>query len=271
LALVVDSHCHFHLLEEHAAPDEAVGAAREAGVDYFLNVAVDVESRDELLSFSDRHTEVFTCLGVHPSGAGHDPDEDELVRLAADNRFVAVGETGLDYVSDSGDLTWQRERFRRHIRAARALRKPIIVHSRGAPGDTVRILTEEGADDVGGVIHCFVEDEHTGRACVDLGFYLSLSGILTFQKAALRETVAALPLDRLLIETDAPYLAPVPYRGQENHPAWVRRVAECLANTKSIDFQDVAETTSRNFFDLFPLARPSQSAAADLGTSSASS
>lgn len=254
---VVDSHCHFHLLANHEAPDAAVAAAREGGVSYFLNVAVDVESRDELLAFSDRHPSVFTCLGVHPSGTGTDPSEDELVRLAADERFVAVGETGLDYITDSGDLTWQRERFRRHIRAARRLDKPIIVHSRGAPEDTVRILQEEGAETVGGVIHCFVEDLATAEACLAMGFYLSLSGILTFRKAAsLRETAAAVPLDRLLIETDAPYLAPVPHRGHENHPAWVTHVAECLAEVKGIDYQEVTDATSRNFFNLFTGATP---------------
>ena len=252
---VVDSHCHFHLLETHPGPDAAVAAAREAGVSYFLNVAVDVESRDELLAFSQRHPEVFTCLGVHPSGMGHDPDEDELTRLADHDDFVAIGETGLDYVTDSGDLGWQRDRFRRHIRAARTLNKPIIVHSRGAPEDTVRILREEGADAVGGVIHCFVEDWPTAKACLDLGFYLSLSGIVTFNKAgALRETATHIPMDRLLIETDAPYLAPTPYRGKENHPAWVTRVAECLSEVKGMDYQEVVEATSRNFFTLFTRA-----------------
>lgn len=254
---VIDSHCHFHLLTDHTAPDAAVDAARADGVDYFLNVAVDVESRDELLAFSDRHPSVFTCLGVHPSGTGHDPSEDELVRLAADERFVAVGETGLDYITDTGDLTWQRDRFRRHIRAARRLDKPIIVHSRGAPADTVRILQEEGAERVGGVIHCFVEDKATAEACLAMGFYLSLSGILTFRKATeLRQIAADLPLDRLLIETDAPYLAPVPYRGRENHPAWVTRVAECLADIKGLENQEVTAATSRNFFDLFTRAVP---------------
>lgn len=254
---LVDSHCHFHLLEANADTDAAIAAAREAGVGHFLNVAVDVESRDGLIALSERHDTVFTSLGVHPSGRGEDPDEARLAALADHPAFVAVGETGLDYITDTGDLDWQRERFRRHIRAARAIDRPIIVHTRGAPADTVRILREEGAAAVGGVIHCFTEDWSTARACLDLGFYISLSGILTFRNAAaLRETAGRLPLDRVLVETDCPYLAPVPHRGKENQPAWVVHVADTLARVQGVSIQRVADQTSRNFFRLFPLAAP---------------
>lgn len=254
--MLVDSHCHLHLLEENADTDAALSTARAAGVGHFLNVAVDVESRDALLALSGRYPDVSTSLGVHPSGTGMDPDTDMLAALCEDARFVAVGETGLDYVYDRGDLTWQRDRFRRHIRAARALRKPIIVHTRGAPADTVRILREEKAYEVGGVIHCFTEDLDTALACIDLGFLISLSGILTFRNAdALRKTAAAIPLDALLVETDCPYLAPVPHRGSENQPAWVGHVAECLAEIRGESFDTVVEVTGRNFFRGFPLAK----------------
>ena len=253
--MLVDSHCHFHLLEQNADTDAALAAAVNAGVDHFLNVAVDVESRDGLLALAARHPRISVSIGVHPSGQGLDPDEDGLADLAAAPGFVAVGETGLDYIHDSGDLTWQRERFRRHVRAARAVGKPIIVHTRGAPEDTVTILREERAEDVGGVIHCFTEDWQTARAFLDLGFHISLSGILTFRNAsALRETAARLPLDRLLVETDCPYLAPVPHRGKENQPAWVTHVAECLARVRGESFAAICERTSENFFHLFPMA-----------------
>ncbi len=254
--MLVDSHCHLHLLRENADTDAALTMARAAGVGHFLNVAVNVESRDALLALSDRHGDVSTSLGVHPSGTGFDPDTHTLAALCDDARFVAVGETGLDYVHDHGDLTWQQDRFRRHIRAARGLGKPIIVHSRGAPDDTVRILSEEKAHEVGGVIHCFTEDLDTALACIDLGFLISLSGILTFRNAdALRKTAAAIPLDSLLVETDCPYLAPVPHRGSENRPAWVGHVAECLAEIRQEPVETIIEATGRNFFRCFPLAK----------------
>jgi TatD DNase family protein len=260
--MLVDSHCHLHLLEQNADTDGALAAARKAGVGHFLNVAVDVESRDALLALSDRYRDVSTSLGVHPSGTGMDPDTDTLAALCEDRRFVAVGETGLDYVYNRGDLGWQRDRFRRHVRAARALGKPVIIHTRGAPEDTVRILREEKAHEVGGVIHCFTEDLETARACIDLGFVISLSGILTFRNAdALRQTAAALPLDTLLVETDCPYLAPVPHRGNENQPAWVGRVAECLAEIRDESLDEIVSATGDNFFRTFPLARAAQTSA----------
>ncbi|PWG63247.1 TatD family hydrolase [Spiribacter halobius] len=253
--MLVDSHCHFHLLEDTPGPEAALEAAVNAGVSYFLNVAVDVEHRDDLVAFAERHPRVFTSVGVHPSGRGEDPAPERIAALAEHPRVIAVGETGLDYVTDRGELGWQRDRFRRHVEAARLCGRPIIVHSRGAPEDTVAILRETAAGDVGGVIHCFVEDYATARALLDLGFHLSLSGILTFRNAdALRETARRLPPDRLLIETDCPYLAPVPHRGQENRPAWVGRVAECLAEIQGRDAEAVAWQTAGNFFDCFSRA-----------------
>ncbi len=252
----MDSHCHLHLLglADDALP-EVIATAEAEGVAHFLSVAVDVESAPLLRTLSARFPQVSVSLGVHPSAQGRDPSVEELIELAAPAEFVAIGETGLDYHYNKGDLEWQRERFRRHIRAARELGKPLIVHSRSAPEDTVRILREEGAAEVGGVIHCFTEDWDTASACLDLGFYISLSGIVTFRNAdTLREVAKRLPLERLLIETDAPYLAPVPHRGKPNRPAYVRYVAEQVAELKQIDYSEVASATYENFFRLFPLA-----------------
>lgn len=253
--MIVDSHCHFHLLEEPESADAALADARAAGVDYFLNVAVGVEAHDALVGFSERHECVFTSAGVHPCGEGEDPAVEALVALADHPRVVAIGETGLDYGAGPGDYRWQQERFCRHIEAGRQAELPIIVHSRLAPGDTLAMLREEGAASVGGVIHCFVEDYETAKGLLDLGFYLSLSGILTFRNAeALRETAARLPLDRVLVETDCPYLAPVPHRGKENRPGWVTAVIECLAGLRSESVDKVADQTAQNFFRCFPRA-----------------
>ena len=253
--MIVDSHCHFHLLERPESADAALTEARAAGVDAFLNVAVAVEERDRLTAFSERHDDVYTSVGVHPCGRGEDPDAPALAAMADHPRVVAIGETGLDYGDGPGDYTWQQDRFRRHIEAARLSGRPIIVHSRQAPADTLAILRESGAETVGGVIHCFVEDEATARGLLDLGFYLSLSGILTFRRAeSLRATARALPMDRLLVETDCPYLAPVPHRGQENRPAWVHSVIECLAELKGLSPAAVADQTAENFFACFTRA-----------------
>ncbi|WP_435101367.1 TatD family hydrolase [Arhodomonas sp. AD133] len=254
--MLVDSHCHFHLLEDHADTDAALAAAKTDGVEHFLNVAVDVENRDALIALAERYPEISTSIGVHPSGTGEDPEPDVLAALADHPRIVAIGESGLDYAYNQDQPAWQRERFRRHVRAAHLAGKPIIVHTRAAPEDTVTILREEHAREVGGIIHCFTEDWPTARALLDEGFYISLSGILTFRNAdALRETAARIPLDRLLIETDCPYLAPVPHRGKENQPAWVRHVAECLAEVRGVPFETVAEATTENFYQLFPQTR----------------
>ena len=185
-----------------------------------------------------------------------DPSVDELVALAQDQRVVAIGETGLDYYRITGDMTWQQERFRRHIRAARTSGKPLIIHTRAAAADTLRIMREEQAQDIGGVMHCFTEDWDTARAALDLNFYISFSGILTFKTAdALRQVAVQVPEDRLLIETDSPYLAPVPHRGKANEPAYVRHVAVKLAELRQCSFDHIAHATTRNFFTLFKAAK----------------
>ena len=182
---------------------------------------------------------------------------DEIVELANDARVVAIGETGLDYYRSQGDMTWQQERFRHHIRAAKKCGKPLIIHTREAAADTLRIMHEEDAGTVGGVMHCFTESQDVAQTALDLNFYISFSGIVTFRNAeALREVAKKVPPDRLLVETDSPYLAPVPYRGKTNEPAFVRYVADCLANTRQVPVEAIAELTTRNFFTLFKHAAP---------------
>lgn len=253
--MLIDSHCHFHLLEDVESADSALADAKANGVSYFLNVAVNPGEHARLCEFSARHPEVFASAGLHPCGKGPEPTIEELVDYAQRPEIVAIGETGLDYGAGEGDYTWQEERFSRHIEAARVAGLPIIVHSRLAPADTVRVLQENAADAVGGVIHCFVEDLKTAHKLLDLGFFLSLSGILTFRNAeSLRRTAAKLPIDRLLVETDSPYLAPVPHRGQENRPQWVFEVLKCLADLQRVDSEVMTEKTAENFFRCFPRA-----------------
>ncbi len=198
-------------------------------------------------------------MGVHPNKkTGREPSLEQLVELAADPKNVAIGETGLDYFRSDGDLEWQRERFRVHIAAAKACGKPLIIHTRDAREDTIRVMREEQAEAAGGVMHCFTENWEMARQALDLGFYISFSGILTFRSAEdLREVARRVPLERVLIETDSPYLAPVPHRGKPNQPIYVRQVAECLAELRGLTPEALAEITRDNFFRLFPAARRS--------------
>ncbi|MGE0384808.1 MAG: TatD family hydrolase [Gammaproteobacteria bacterium] len=258
--MLVDSHCHLPLLQREPgglSAEAAIDLAREAGVGHLLCVCVDLGGFDELHALAQAHPQVSCSVGVHPNSTGvEEPDEDRLVALAAAPDVIAIGETGLDTFRSTGDLGWQHERFRTHIRAARRCGRPLIVHSREAAADVGRILEEESAADVGGVMHCFVDDWGAARRALDMGFYISFSGIVTFRSAAQVQDVARrVPLDRILVETDAPYLAPVPHRGRTNHPAWVRHVAECVAGLRAMPVDDFAHATTENFFRLFPLAR----------------
>lgn len=259
--MLVDSHCHldrldlapfggsFFTLMEHT---------RRAGVGHTLCVSIDLEGYPAMLSLVEGIPDISISVGVHPNDKERrEPEPDELAALAAHPQNVAIGETGLDYFHGKGDLEWQRDRFRRHIAAARLARKPLIIHSRDAKADTLRILREEGASEVGGVMHCFTEDWEMARAALDLGFYISFSGIVTFRNAQpLREVAALVPADRLLIETDAPYLAPVPHRGKPNYPSYVERVAACVAEQRGESPERIAEATTANFFRLFRPDRP---------------
>ncbi len=261
MTYLVDSHCHLDRLD--LTPwggelDGALSAAAEQGVGYFLCVSIDLEHYPNLLAMAKKDPRIAVSVGVHPNEQdGQDPSADELVELAAEPRVVAIGETGLDYFrcqeGEEGGLEWQRERFRRHIAAAKATSKPLIIHMRDATEDTLRILREEGADEVGGVMHCFVEDWDVARRALDLNFDISFSGIVTFNSAkALKDVARKMPAERMLVETDAPYLAPVPHRGKPNYPAYVRQVAECIAQLRNCQWEAVAEQTTENFFRRFP-------------------
>ena len=222
-----------------------------------LCVCVELESFKEVRQAALAHDNVFASLGVHPNAddGARDPTLDELLTFGSDPLVVAIGETGLDYFRSEGDLDWQRERFRRHIRAARVLKKPLIIHTREAASDVIKILREERAQDVGGVMHCFVDDLKTARDAMSLGFYISISGIVTFKSAQdLRDVAVQIPLDRLLVETDSPWLAPVPHRGKQNEPAYVTHTASYLAELRGISPATLAEATSENFFRLFTAA-----------------
>ncbi len=257
MSSLVDSHCHINFDPLGKQLTQILENARDQSVDYMLCVCVNLEDFPQVLALAQGHEHIYASVGVHPDYQDcRDPSVDELVALAQDQRVVAIGETGLDYYRISGDMTWQQERFRRHIRAARASGKPLIIHTRAAAADTLRIMREEQAQDIGGVMHCFTEDWDTARAALDLNFYISFSGILTFKTAeALRQVAVQVPEDRLLIETDSPYLAPVPHRGKPNEPAYVRHVATKLAELRQCSFDHIAAVTTRNFFALFTAAK----------------
>lgn len=255
---LTDSHCHLNFEHLRNNITQVLLNARESGVGHMLCVGVSLEKLPEVLALAHEYPNIFASVGVHPDEQdGKDPTVDELVKLANDPRVVAIGETGLDYYRIKGDMTWQQERFRRHIRAACLTHKPLIVHTREAAADTIRVLQEEGAESAGGVMHCFTESWETARAALDLGFYISISGIVTFRKAdLLRDVATKIPADRLLIETDAPYLAPIPHRGKTNEPAFVRFVAEELAKLRGTSLDELARSTTHNFFTLFKHAQP---------------
>lgn len=254
---LVDSHCHLNFEPLNAGLPDILRRARENGVGHMLCVSVTLETFPEIRTLAHDHANVFASVGVHPNEReGREPTVDDLTVLANNARVVAIGETGLDYYRSQGDMAWQQERFRRHIRAAKQSAKPLIVHTREAAMDTLRILREEKADAIGGVMHCFAESWEVARAALDLNFHISFSGIVTFRNAkALREVALRVPQDRLLIETDAPYLAPVPFRGKTNEPAFVKHVAECLATLRATGFENIAADTTRNFFALFKQAK----------------
>ncbi|HRE14627.1 MAG TPA: TatD family hydrolase [Usitatibacteraceae bacterium] len=257
--MLVDSHCHLDFPELAAELPAVLARMREAGVTHALTISTTLAGFPGVLAIARAHDNVWCTAGVHPDERrdGREADEDELVALGAHPKVVAIGETGLDYFRVEGDTAWQRERFRRHIRAARRLAKPLVVHTREASSDTLAILREEGADEVGGVMHCFTESWEVAEQALALGFHISLSGIVTFKNARdLKDVARRVPLERLLVETDSPYLAPVPHRGKRNEPAFVRHVAEEVAALKGIDPARVAEATSANFFRLFRGAAP---------------
>ena len=255
--MYVDSHCHLDFPELAGQIDAVLARMHDNRVDRALCVSVSLPAFPRVLALAEAHPNLLASVGVHPDQEDTvEPDVPTLVRLAAHPRIVAIGETGLDYYRVEGDpqalCEWQRERFRVHVRAARAADKALIVHTRAAAEDTLRIMREEGAEQAGGVMHCFTETWEVARAALDLGFYISMAGIVTFRNAeALRDVARRVPLDRLLIETDAPYLAPVPFRGRTNEPGFVRHVGEKLAELRGQSPEQFAEITTQNFYRCF--------------------
>lgn len=253
--LLVDSHCHLDSLDFtalHQNVDDALVKAKAQDVGFVLAVATTLPGYLAMTQLIGQRNDVAFSCGVHPLNLEDGYDYTELHRLAAAEQVVALGETGLDYFYQKDNIPLQQASFREHIRIGRDLNKPVIVHTRDAREDTLAILREENAKDCGGVLHCFTEDLPTAQALLDLGFYISFSGIVTFRNAEqLREVARYVPLDRMLIETDSPYLAPVPHRGKENQPAYVRDVAEYLAVLKGVSLEKLAEATTANFSRLF--------------------
>jgi TatD DNase family protein len=251
--MFVDSHCHLSFPELAGDLPGVLLRMRENRVVAALNVCTTLPEFDVVLPVAEREPDIYASVGVHPDNIDTpEPTVDRLCELARHPRVVAIGETGLDYYRLTEPLEWQRERFRVHIRAARATGKPLIVHTRAASADTIRLMQEEGAGQAGGVMHCFTESLDVARAAMDLGFYVSFSGIVTFKSAReLQEVARAVPLERMLIETDAPYLAPVPFRGKRNEPAFVPNVAVKIAELRAVSVETVAAATTDNFYQLF--------------------
>lgn len=252
--MFIDSHCHIDFADFTDGVEPLLANMQANNVSHALCVSVNLENQGRILELAQRHTNLFASVGVHPDHEdAREPEVADLVERAGQLKVVAIGETGLDYYRMAREAVgWQRERFRVHIRAARQAGKPLIIHTRNAAEDTLRVMAEEGADQVGGVMHCFTESWDVARAALDMGFYISFSGIVTFKSAKdIKEVARQVPLDRMLIETDSPYLAPVPHRGKRNEPAYVCHVAEEIAGLRGVPLDTVAEVTSRNFFRLF--------------------
>jgi TatD DNase family protein len=251
--MYVDSHCHLDFPELSERLPEVLANMAAAEVEHALCVSVTLEDWPRVAAIARAHPQLSASVGVHPDSSDvEEPSVERLVALSRTEKIVAIGETGLDYFRASGDMSWQRERFRTHIRAARECGKPLIIHTRAAAEDTLRIMREEGAGEAGGVMHCFTEDWETAQAAMDLGFHISISGIVTFKNAAVvRDVAARVPDERLLIETDSPYLAPVPFRGKTNEPARVIHVAATVAVLRDTPVEAVAATTTANFNRLF--------------------
>ena len=251
--MFVDSHCHLNFPELVGQLDSVFALMRENQVDCALCVSVTLEEFPRIRELAEQHKHIFASVGVHPDYEDIPTvSPDQLVELAAHPKVIAIGETGLDYFRLKGDLEWQRDRFRTHIRAARTTGKPLIIHTREAAADTLKIMKEEGADQIGGVMHCFTESLDVAKSAIELGFYISFSGIVTFKNAkSLKEVAQQIPLDRMLIETDSPFLAPIPYRGKTNQPGYVRYVAEEIAKLRGISIESVADATTKNFYELF--------------------
>lgn len=255
---IVDSHCHINFGELAERLPEILSNAKANDVTHMLCVSVNLEDFPQVKALADEHENIFASVGVHPCYEDvKEPSIEELIEIGSDANIVAIGETGLDYFRiEDQDMAWQRDRFVRHISAAKTVNKPLIIHTRSAADDTMRMLKEEGADQCRGVMHCFAEDWGVAKKALDLGFYISFSGIVTFKSATnVQEVARKCPIDRVLVETDSPYLAPVPLRGKQNEPAYVRHTAQYVADLKGMTLAELAEQTTNNFFELFPANR----------------
>ncbi|MDO9106631.1 MAG: TatD family hydrolase [Methylovulum sp.] len=277
--MLIDSHCHLDRID--LAPYQHdfgcfMQAVKENNIEHLLCIAIDLEAYPAMLDLVAGYDQISVSVGVHPNVQdGHDPSVEELIVLGQADQVIAIGETGLDYFRTTarmqevgqcrerlpgiGELDWQHQRFRNHINAAKALQKPLIIHTREAKQDTLRILAEEGADEVGGIIHCFTEDWEFAQQALALNFYISFSGIVTFNNAkAIKDVAQKVPADRFLIETDSPYLAPVPFRGRTNYPTYVRYVAEHIAELRGTSVDAIAERSTENFYTLFNIQPPTR-------------
>ena len=250
---MVDSHCHLNFPDFDGRIDEVLENCRNNDVHHLLCISTSWENQQDVLKLAADNAPIYAAIGKHPTTeGGFEPTADDLLEAAAIDKVVAIGETGLDYFRSSGNLDWQHERFHHHIEAARQCKKPLIIHTRAAATDTMQTLRDKKAVDAGGVMHCFAEDWDIAKQALDIGFYISFSGIVTFKSAAnVQEVARKVPLDRILVETDAPYLAPTPHRGKTNEPAFVRHTAEFVAQLRGIELEELAEATTKNFFELF--------------------
>ena len=257
--MFIDSHCHLDFPDLQADQSSVLNLMRENAVTHALTISTTLETFPAVRAVAEANANIWCSAGVHPDEQvdDHEPTVEELLGLAAHPKVVAIGETGLDYFRLKEPLDWQRERFRIHIRAAKACAKPLVIHTRNAHADTLRLMREEGASEPGGVMHCFTETKAVADAAMDMNFYISFSGIVTFKSAKeLKEVARYVPLNRMLIETDSPYLAPMPYRGKMNQPGYVKHVAEHIAELRGISIEEVAEATTANFFSLFKNVKP---------------
>jgi TatD DNase family protein len=257
--MFIDSHCHLDRIDLKPYNDDFatfVEQARSQQIQHMLCIAIDLESYPDMLALVEPYDDISLSVGVHPNVTeGREPTVDELMQLASHPKIIAIGETGLDYFHSKGDLEWQHQRFKTHITVAKNLKKPLIIHTREAGHDSLDVLRAAGADQVGGIIHCFTEDWAYAEKALDLNFYISFSGIVTFKNAlAIKEVAQKVPAERFLIETDSPYLAPVPYRGKPNYPTYVRHVAEHIAELRNTTVEAIAEQSSSNFKNLFAMA-----------------
>ncbi len=256
--MFIDSHCHLDRIDLKPYNDDFdtfVRHARNQQIQHMLCIAIDLESYPDMLAMVESYPDISLSVGVHPNVTeGREPSVEELLALASHPKIIAIGETGLDYFRSKGDLEWQFRRFKNHISVAKSLNKPLIIHTREAGQDALDVLRQEGARQVGGIIHCFTEDWAYAQKALDLNFYISFSGIVTFKNAlAIQEVARQIPADRFLIETDSPYLAPVPHRGKPNYPTYVRHVAEYIAGLRHCSVAEIAEQSSRNFKRLFAM------------------